>query len=153
MPARTQESDHRALARKYRTLAAIRAAGGAAREQLRALAAEFPGALRELDNLPLEELEERAAALEAGADEPWMGWLAAYHAWSRAALWLKTHPGDLAGASDRAGRAVDAAFASAVARPPGRRLVRAVLERVAADSGVPKSVIEARLFPPHPSRR
>lgn len=154
MPERTQaESEQRALARKYRALLAIRAAGGAARDVLRALAEEFPGALRELDTLPLAELEGRAAALEASGSEPWMRWLAAVHAWSRAALWLKAHPGDLAGASARAGRAVDSAFAAAVARPPRRRLVRAVLERVAADFGADPDAIEARLFPPHPSRR
>ncbi len=148
-----EENEQRALLRKYRTLLAIREIGGAERGVLRALAAEFPGALRELDNLPLSELEGRAAALEAGVHEPWVQWMGAYHAYCRAALWLKLNPGDLAGAAARAGRGIDAAFAEAVTRPPRRRLVRAVLLRVAADFNASADTIEARLFPPHPSRK
>ena len=59
-----------AMARKYRALVALRArrdGGGAAatRDELRALAAEFPGCLRELDTLGPEELGRRAAAAAA----------------------------------------------------------------------------------------
>ena len=183
----TTDSALRSLARKYRTLAAVRVAGGATRAELRALAAEFPGALRELDSLPLHELQSRAAALDAAAAapeatgaldaalvatpsardataapnasvtgapvEPWMLWLIAWNAYFRAALWLKAHPSDVRGASARAGLAIDQDFAAAVACPPRRRLVRAVLERVARDFGEAPDAIEARLFPPHPSRR
>lgn len=87
-----------ALARKYRALLAIRreAAAGqrAPRAVLRALAAEFPGALRELDNLPERALAERAAALEEAARDPactlpWMLPLAAYHALAWAALSIR----------------------------------------------------------------
>src|SRR5436309_882383 len=57
-----------ALARKYRTLAEVRrdklrSGARTPREAMRALAREFPGSLRELDVLPLEELDRRAAAL------------------------------------------------------------------------------------------
>ena len=56
----------RALARKYERLASWRArrdGGGpaATRDELRALAAEFPGCLRELDPLGAAELGRRAA--------------------------------------------------------------------------------------------
>ena len=54
----------RALARKYQRLAGWRGQrdGGssATRDELRALAAEFPGCLRELDTLGAEELARRA---------------------------------------------------------------------------------------------
>jgi hypothetical protein len=55
--------DRAALARKYRVLAALRA-GASVRPALAALSAEFPGALRELDELPLAEIELRIAELE-----------------------------------------------------------------------------------------
>ena len=87
-----------ALARKYRTLAEVRRAKQRSgehtpREEMRALAREFPGSLRELDVLPLDELDRRAIALEqAGrgfAVQPWMRWMADFHALLRAALSIK----------------------------------------------------------------
>lgn len=174
-----------ALERKYRALLAIRrdAAAGrrAPRAVLRALAAEFPGALRELDNLPERALEERAAALEEAARDPacalpWMLPLAAYHALARAALSIRRTlrsrralapgeaarlaatasldaaagwPAPLPGAS---APLLDAAFVEAVAAPPGGRLARAVLERVAAASGRSPEALDLLLFPPHPGR-
>src|SRR5436190_24087456 len=83
------------LARKYRALVALRArrdAGGApaTRAELRTLAAEFPGRLRELDTLGRDELARRAtaavAAAAAGTREPWMEWIAAHPALMRRAL-------------------------------------------------------------------
>jgi hypothetical protein len=100
-----------ALVRKYDALANLRqkrdAGGGVApRAELFGLAREFPGALRELDTLPREEIERRGlelrAALAGGPLAPWMTWLAAYHATMRAALYIK---GRLA----RSGRAASAA--------------------------------------------
>jgi hypothetical protein len=79
----------RALAAKYRELAALRRARERGepppeREVFRKLAAAHPGALYELDTLPLEEIERRAAGLEqavtgAGPLEPWMRWMVRYH--------------------------------------------------------------------------
>lgn len=77
-----------ALAAKYEELARLRverAAGAppAPRVVLRQLAARFPGSLRELDTMPLDELRARGAALREAARtgrlEPWMAWTAAYH--------------------------------------------------------------------------
>lgn len=85
-----------ALARKYRELEALRRAqdageAAATRERLGALAAEFPGALRELDRLALATIADRADALERAASghgpiEPWMRWIGAYHALLRVVL-------------------------------------------------------------------
>lgn len=86
----------RDLVRKYETILAFRdahAAGGgvASKAALRAFAAEFPGALRELDRLPRAVIEDRLRALDAvvrGDCEaaPWMDWMCAWHEHLRAAL-------------------------------------------------------------------
>ena len=125
-----------ALARKYAALVALRArrdGGGAAatREELRALAAEFPGCLRELDTLGVKELARRAeaaaTAASGGAREPWMDWIAAYHALMSDAL----------GARAR-GETVDA---------PDGRLNVMVLRALAVRFGVDAATIAETLFP------
>jgi hypothetical protein len=133
-----------ALARKYRALVALRArrdGGGAAatRDELRALAAEFPGCLRELDTLGPAELERRAAACTAAdagggrvpPDEPWMAWIAAYHALMRDAL------AERAGGRQSRGSSTES---------PGRLNV-VVLRELGARFGVPPATIAATLFP------
>jgi hypothetical protein len=147
----TPTLDAAALARKYAALVALRrrrdgggdAAGGGA---LRALAAEFPGCLRELDTLGLPELERRARACEAAAaagapPEPWLAWICGYHELMRAALALR----DPARA---ASVPVDAAFAAAVRSPPHGRLGVLVLRTLAARFDVPAATISSALFPP-----
>ncbi|HVY45347.1 MAG TPA: hypothetical protein VHB21_05685, partial [Minicystis sp.] len=86
------------LAHKYARLVELRRARAAGepvppREVFRALAAEFPGALYELDTLPMDALEARAAATAEAASlgEPaaWMRFMIDYHALFRAALAVK----------------------------------------------------------------
>lgn len=101
------------LAAKYQALGELRRARARGepipdRQVFRALAAEFPGALHELDHLPLEEIDRRLVALTAaaaGGDAAegteqaarvgwmgwmdWMGWMWSYHALMRAALYVK----------------------------------------------------------------
>jgi hypothetical protein len=125
----------------------------------KALAREFPGCLAELDTLPLDAIDARAAELaraaDGGAVEPWMEWLAGYHAWMRAALWIKPRLAGgghgeaalAAGAAAYAGVAADEAFVRAVARPPAGRIVAAVLARLAAIHGVPAEAIKRAVFP------
>lgn len=69
------------LARKYRALLALRLRAAASPElsELRALAAEFPGALRELDELPRAELERRIEELDAGRWRPELRAIARFH--------------------------------------------------------------------------
>lgn len=128
----------------------------------RALAAEFPGCLNELDTLPLETLDARAASLAGAAAggpvEPWMEWLWGYHALLRAALALKPRVArgpelDLARAerlareaSASAGVTVDSAFVRAVADPPGGRLVTVVLAHLEQLHGCPAATIKRTLF-------
>jgi hypothetical protein len=125
-----------ALARKYRALVALRDrrdTGGApaTRAELRVLASEFPGCLRELDTLGHEELARRAAAAAAaargGAREPWMDWIAGYHALMAEALATR-------------------ARGEAVAAPDGRLNVK-VLRELGARFGVAAATIAATLFP------
>ena len=156
------------LAGKYRTLGALRrdrARGEPIPERavFKALAGEFPGALNELDNLPLEEIDRRLAALTqaaAGAPaEPWMAWMIAYHALMRAALYLKIRvagapslSADQAAAlavkaSAHARVDVGEAFVLAVRRPPEGRLNRVVYAELEARLGAPADAIRRALFP------
>ncbi len=125
-----------ALAGKYRALVALRARrdeGGApaTRDELRALAAKFPGCLRELDTLGGDELARRAAAAAdaaaGGAREPWMEWIAGYHALMTDAL-----------AARARGEGVEA---------PEGRLNVLVLRTLGERFGVPASEIAEALFP------
>jgi hypothetical protein len=166
------------LARKYRTLGSLRRAkarGEAIPERavFRDLAAEFPGALTELDTLHLDEIDRRADLLERAAEggdiDPWMAWLHAYHALARAALHIRLRGararGDArarplepaidpsmatslaAAASERSGIPVDDAFVQAVLRPPGGRVNAVLYERLSIAFGVPAPVIKRAIFP------
>jgi hypothetical protein len=156
------------LARKYETLAALRRARARGEPVppaavFRALASEFPGSLNELDTLPLELIDERASALRAaaasGSVEPWMEWLAGYHALLRAALALKPRVArapelddarvdELVGFVTReTGVRVDASFVRGVAHPPGGRLVAFVFARLAEMHGCPAASMKRALFP------
>jgi hypothetical protein len=138
-----------ALARKYRALVALRARRDsgetpARRDELRVLAAEFPGCLRELDTLGRDELARRAAAAEdaaaGGAREPWMDWIAGYHTLMTEALAARA-----AGAlRDGAG---DGDFAQAALSPPEGRLNVVVLRALGARFGVAATTIAETLFP------
>lgn len=156
------------LARKYETLAALRRARARgepvpAAAIFRRLAREFPGCLNELDTLPLEDLDARAAALgraaAGGPMEPWMAWLSGYHALLRAALALKPRVARgpvlddaraellATEASVEAGAPIDAAFVRAVRDPPGGRLVALVFARLEQTHGVPAATLKRALFP------
>jgi hypothetical protein len=135
-----------ALVDKYRRMIALRAVLGRGapppteREQLRALARDFPGALRELDTLPTDELAGRLALAESvasGAPAPaWLRWLAAYHALMRRALTIR------AGHDDPHDD-----FIEAVRTPDHGRLNVVVFAALAARFGEPADRIWDALFP------
>src|SRR5271165_4003571 len=91
----------RQLRDKYVEMVAMRVAHAAGQEEaadvrarMSALAARFPGALREIDDLDLVELRTRIAKLEGvltGAlpTEPWMEAVALFHKMTRGALCAK----------------------------------------------------------------
>jgi hypothetical protein len=143
-----------ALARKYRALAAWRRqkerdGTEPERAALRALASEFPGALREIEVLSLATLEARAEALEArakdgAAPEPWMLYVSAFHRWMRAALYVKARAKAVARdavaaqrvadeCAARTGAAVDESFVRAALSPDNGRLRPLALARVASE--------------------
>ncbi len=134
-----------ALARKYRRLIELRerrdgalAGPATTRAELRSLAAEFPGALRELDTLGAPELRRRAAACAAaaaGTGEPWMAWIDRFHELMRRALQARAR-----------GTGADP-FERAVLSPPGGRMLPVVVAAVAAAFGEPPDRVAATLFP------
>ena len=150
-----------ALVRKYDVLADLRQrrdAGGkvAPRAELFGLAREFPGALRELDTLPREEIERRrvelGAALAGGPKAPWMAWLTAYHATMRAALYVK---GRLARSRRGAGAAPLLARSEKIAKSAdfSDDVVRQIAEDAARHSGVPVDSDFVRAVASPPARR
>jgi len=157
-----------ALARKYEVLARLRrdrerGSAVAARAELRALAREFPGALRELETVRTDEIDRRARSLVQAASgapvEAWMAWMIAYHAVMRAALLVKAQlartggvPSDsdraiAADASRRSGLSLDRDFVRAVANPPDGRLNIVVFQCLGRSFGVAPDVIWEALFP------
>jgi hypothetical protein len=157
-----------ALAHKYRRLRDLRRrkhgeSANAVRSELRCLAEEFPGALRELDVLPLRVIEHRLAELESAASDgraaAWMSWMHEYHALMRLALDVKRRIPKRRALDDeqaralaestsrRAGRSCDPSFVRAVARPPGGRLNRLVFEHLASRFETDTEIIHRTLFP------
>ncbi len=136
------------------------------RRAMAALADRFPGALREIDDLPLAVIRSRIGALEAAARdssriEPWMEAIARFHALTRGALtvkrWLggrKTVHADLVTVFTREVHALpyaDDARAwkddlARLARPPRGRVTDLVFERLAQMLGVPAVEARRRVF-------
>jgi hypothetical protein len=173
--ARTSRDAIRELCDKYVEMLSMRvehASGGEddarARERMARLAARFPGALREIDELEIVVIRQRIAGLEAvlagRADvEEWMEVLANFHALARGALHAKRW---LAGR-----KRVDASVATAyareaagfefsldalrwsdaldrIARPPRGRLLDLVFAKVAVELGTTSARARALVFRP-----
>jgi hypothetical protein len=170
-------SDLAALRAKYEEMLRLRleAGDGDPRRAMAALASRFPGALREIDELPLEDIRDRIDALRAAeGGSPAAAWMRAmhlFHAMTRGALCAKKW---LADRGHARAPAIDAATAAAfereagslcwgedaiawrgdlarVASPPRGRVTELVYERIAAALGV--STDDARLLVFGPSRR
>lgn len=157
---------------KYAKLIALRLAAAAGsdadpRSEMAELAARFPGALRELDRRPLQELHARLEALQAalcdaGPEPPWAELQAAYHGTMRAVLRLR--PALRACASEAEADAclrlryaplaedepardeIDEALVAGLWRPPGGRLNPVVLRFLARTRGIPTDGLEHALF-------
>jgi hypothetical protein len=158
-----------ALAEKYERLLALRRERdrGTAppdRSVFRALAARFPGCLRELELLPLDELEQRASACRraerGGAPPDWARWMHEFHALLRCAHELrgqrgrKRHRDDASStrgrAADLAGRHdvdVDDAVLERLLDPPDGRTVDVALSVIATRHGADLDLIGAMLAP------
>lgn len=166
-----------ALLEKYREMRRMRREDAAGlrhdpRDEMRRLARRFPGALREIDELPLEVIEERVRVLEAvlaGRDEPpeWAAYFADYHGIMRAVLRIKRMclgAADLDEAIACVRQGYDPASdepsldelgeeaVAGITRPEGGRLNPWVFERIAALHGVSTDHVRRTLFPPRHRR-
>lgn len=163
-----------ALRDKYQTLRSLRVQTHelAPRAELAALAASFPGALRELDRLPLDVIEARLSAIDAvvrgvAEAELWMHLQVAYHGFMRAALRIRrllARAEGLPSGHDAATYLAllgyspaldepaldrfDAAALATIAKPPGGRLNPWVIAQVARDHEVHADVVVRALFEP-----
>jgi len=144
-----------------------------ARERMARLAARFPGALRELDELELRVIRARIAGLDAvlagrAEIEEWMEAIATFHSLARGALHAKRWLGGR--------KRVDAALASAyerqaaqfefsndalrwsraldrIARPPRGRLLDLIFARVALDLGTTQDRARSLVFRPRDHKK
>jgi hypothetical protein len=167
----TPPEDLAALASKYEEMLALRLAQDRARhepsfsehtprEALQTLAARFPGALREMDELPLDVIRARIDDLRAAARDPsrvapWMNAQSVFHALARGALAAKRAlQGRRAVTPDmvdalRARGGDGAAWAddlAAIARPPRGRLLDLVFARAGRSLGLGAEDVRALVF-------
>ena len=163
-----------ALRRKYAAIRRMREGAAEAdpelaKVEMRVLAGEFPGALRELDRLELPLVCSRVAELEralvSGIAEPWMEQMVAFHSELRVALALKRIVGKCRQAGvggDPAAADLETAcrlvtqeldqdcpidLAQDVVVCEDGRLSQRVIARVARAAGVTPLEVEDNLFP------
>lgn len=163
----------RGLRDKYATMLAMRRDHDAGtedasdvRRQMAELAAQFPGALREIDELPMDDLEQRVAALDAAiagdrAVEPWMRATARFHALARGALCAKRWLGGRRRIDVDTERAFAAALPSlafpreagawagdlaALAVPASGRVTAVVFARIARELGIGERAARRLVF-------
>jgi hypothetical protein len=134
------------------------------RAEMASLADEFPGALRELDRLTMEEIDRRVAALRAAEEDPTRvdGWMLAqheFHRYARGALatkrWLSTQATTPTSELEAAFRAAlpalreeAALFATSldeIAAPLRGRVMDIVYARVAGELGITERELRALL--------
>jgi hypothetical protein len=161
-----------ALRDKYREMQRLRDedAAGAARDPkpaMAALAARFPGALRQIDRMSTEEMATRLAALDdviegRRASPEWARWEVAYHGRMRATLRVKRavrvardddHALVLATnawalAADEPKEEMTFERLRGIRKPEGGRLNPVVLAAVAVEHGVSVEEVRKVLFPP-----
>lgn len=178
-------TDLRALRDKYEQMLCLRQLHARAKDEpdfvepdprpaMAALARRYPGALREVDELPLDVIEARIAELDAAQRDPsriasWMKAQAGFHRLARGALAVKRW---LAGRTPTP--EIDEAFANAlltmperedamswaddlaaVAKPPRGRVMDLVYARLAHELGVDVTAAREAVLPPcrHSLRR
>jgi hypothetical protein len=163
----------RALRDKYLEIRRLRddaaaGQGGDPRREMAVLASRFPGALRECDELPIDEIERRLGVLQRALEErepapEWVALQIGYHGFMRAALRIKRMAAGR-GAADAAAvlrelaqsyrpapdepplADFDEAAIVAILEPSDGRLNPWVYERVAAQHGVPPARVRLALF-------
>ncbi|HEY8080247.1 MAG TPA: hypothetical protein VIF62_39225 [Labilithrix sp.] len=172
-----RRADLRALRGKYERMLTLRLLHARAREdrsfeepdprqELASLAAAFPGALREIDELSLATIRARIDALlaaeRAAEAEPWMEAWHLVHVLARGALatkrWLGKRRAITLAHREAFQEAIDAgdlprdalaweAELAAIARPPRGRVMDLVYVRAAAELGVDVARVRALTSP------
>ena len=140
------------LREKYEEMLALRRdeAEAPAKARLAALASRFPGALREIDDLPESEIAARIAALaraELDPDRalPWMHAMTRFHALARGALFakrsLEAEPREWPTEAEPF-----RAELARVAKPPRGRLMDLVYEKLATELGTTPNAAKTLVF-------
>ena len=181
-PFETQTVPHasvlHALRHKYAAIVELRLAHAAGTEDPQAvrprlldLAREFPGALREIDQLALDELHRRIAELDSvlAGESPHASWMAAvalFHALLRGALCAKRWMSTAGLAGEDARRAFVAGLPAmafpddarawiddldAIAAPPRGRMMDLVLPRIAKTLAITVEETRALVLPVRPA--
>jgi hypothetical protein len=179
MKTKPTTAELRRLRDKYERMLRLREAHDRARRdasfrepdpkpEMASLAEEFPGALREIDRLPLDvigaRIEELARAeSDPAPGEPWMAAQVLFHRFARGALVAKRWLGGRKRVTPATARAFREAlrdlpraaeaelFADDLARiaaPPGGRLMDVVHHRVADALGITVAAARALVFEP-----
>ena len=159
------------LRAKYAQMLAMRVAHAAgdedeARARMAEVASRFPGALREIDDLELAEIERRievlGEVLEARREaEPWMEAVVLFHAMARGALCAKRWLGGRKRVDDEVAQAFERAVPSLlfpedarvwgsdlarIASPPRGRLMEVVFGRLAVELGISERAARRLVF-------
>ena len=120
--------------------------------EMASLADEFPGALRELDRVSLDEIRRRIEALETAEEDPARieGWMLAqheFHRFARGALAAEELEAAfrLALPALREEAALFATSLDEIANPMRGRVMDIVYARVAGELGVPERELRALL--------
>jgi hypothetical protein len=167
------DSDLSALRRKYQEIIRLREQAlleptRDPRREMVALADEFPGALREADELPMEELHQRLGALTAaesgaGSIALWMTAMTRFHALTRGALCAKKWLAGRKTVDDRLVRAFQDAMGTVgyaadaeawrndlarLASPPNGRVTELVFERMSTELGLTTEQVRLLVFAP-----
>ena len=115
---------------------------------LRALAADYPGALRELDSLPTDEIDRRVAELEGTAEPSWAAPMSDYHDLLKLGIAIRMLGLDAA----VAGSPVVGLDEVALARlsHPKRRLLSVVMSLLVHRHGSSVEALRQQILPPRP---
>ncbi len=171
-------TDLRALRDKYEQMLRLRQLHARAKAEpdfeepdprpaMAALARRYPGALREIDELPIDVIEARIVELAAAESDmtrilPWMSAHASFHRLARGALavkrWLagrvlspsleKAFARALLTLPDRDDAKSWSNDLAAIARPPRGRVMDLVYARLADELGVDVTGARAAVLPP-----
>ncbi len=146
-----------ALRSKYEEMRSLRQTAPASprvhKERLASLASRFPGALREIDALPMSEIDRRIEALSRAERDPsahadWMHAMTRFHELTRGALFVKRELGARTPPTASWPREAELwrDHVAHIARPPRGRLMDLVYARLATELDTTPRKAKALVF-------